>query len=122
MVRQNKFAARMESGNLNKRFAFQPPVETINDYGTVEQGWGTAIERWTHIRFLRGGETVQAARLNGKQPVILTVRADPETKTFDTSWRAYDLEKPTIFYNVRSVIETEDRYWVEVMAERGVAV
>lgn len=73
-----------------------------------------------NIRYLRGGETVQAARLDGKQPVVVTIRRSNTAKTISTDWVMRDARRGVKF-NIRSIVPTEDRRWIEITAESGVA-
>jgi len=67
---------------------------------------------------LRGGETVAAARLVGRQPVIVTVRRDSEAALIDTDWRCRYNE---MIGAVRSIQPSDDRADLEIMVEFGVA-
>ena len=73
-----------------------------------------------------GGETVEAARLQGRQPAIIRVRYSPDTKLIRASWKATDADSG-IVYNVRSIADPEmgnaqHGQWIDVLAESGVAV
>lgn len=105
---------------LNESVAFDAPTEAPDGYGGVETGWTEQFQARAHFRFLRGGETVQAARLEGRQPVVVTVRAHADALAVTPDYRLRDLRRGTV-YNIRSIIETEERRYVEITAESGVA-
>ena len=111
----------MPAGKLDKRVAFDAPVSTSNGAGGTRRGWSAselATTRWSNIIWLRGGETVAAARLSGRQPVIVTVRRDSETLLIETDWRCrYD----GMVGAVRSIQPSDDRADLEIMVEFGVA-
>jgi head-tail adaptor len=107
------------AGKLFDKIAFDAPVSTSNGYGGVTKGWEEAAQVRANIKFLRGGEAVQAARLQGKQPVVFTVRTSVTLGLADPSWRIRDL-RTSIVYNIRSIIRSEDRQWLEITAESGV--
>lgn len=111
------------SGDLRERVAFDPPLGAPDGYGGIETGWdiGNAVLRAAHFRWLRGGEAVQSARLSGRQPVVATVRASTATRAITPAWRLRDLRRGRNL-NIRAVVETEDRAWIEITAESGVAV
>lgn len=109
------------AGDLHERVAFDSPALVTDGYGGVEDGWTEEFICRAHYRFLRGGETVQAARLSGRQPVVVTVRASSETAAITPAWRMRDTRTGTI-YNVRSIVRTEDRRFYELTCESGVAV
>ena len=93
-------------------------------YGNVDGGWQQQFTRRAEIKPLQGGESVMASRLDGRQPVLIIVRRDSETKTITTDWRAVEImpdatERP---YNIRSAEDMErDNRFVTLLAERGVA-
>lgn len=108
----------MNSGNLFEKFAFEGPVEVADGYGGVIQGWTDPVEVRAAIQYLRGGETVQAARLQGKQPAVLRVRNSTTLRLVDPSWRARDT-RTGVVYNIRSVVRSDDRRWLEFTVESG---
>ena len=73
-----------------------------------------------------GTEAVEAARLAGRQPVILTVRRSADTRMVTTDWKATELDSGTEF-NIRTAIDpmigdSQHGHWIEMIAESGVAV
>lgn len=107
--------------DLQHRIAFDEPTEVSDGQGGTIQGWQTVLTVWAHYRYLRGGETVQAARLRGRQPVIITVRASSNSRQVQTEWRIRDTRTDTL-YNIRGITPTEDRKFLEILAESGVAI
>lgn len=101
-------------GQLDRRVTFQQRAAGTN--GVRDGDWQTVVTRDARIQPLKGGETVQAARMAGRQPVIITVRRDSLTKTIDNAWRAIDARDATLVWDVSSKIVTEDLVWVEVQA------
>jgi hypothetical protein len=85
-------SAKISAANLRFRVRFDKKVTQDDPGGGVLSAWSTdgtgSIIRWADIRPLKGGENVQQERLQGTQPVIIVARADSDTKTIDTSWRA----------------------------------
>lgn len=110
----------MKAPKLYESVAFDSPMATTNDYGGVEDGWTQEFTTRANFRFLRGSEAVQAARLEGRQPVVATVRRSTDSEAITTDWRMRDTRRG-IAYAIRSVIWSEDRKWVEITAESGVA-
>lgn len=110
----------MSVGALHERVAFDRPEPQPDGQGGVIDGWCEMFCRWANYRYLRGGETVQAARLEGRQPVVITVRKDGETKQVTTDWRVRDARDGTVF-NIRAIMPG-DRGYLEITAESGVAV
>jgi head-tail adaptor len=114
------------AGSLRYRLKFSERDTTEDEYGNVSTGW---LERFTvaaNITAKVGGEAVDAARLAGRQPVVLTVRRSTDTRKVTTDWKATEVENGTEF-NIRTAIDpfvgdSQHGIWIEMIAETGVAV
>ena len=108
----------MKRGNvsqLDRRATFQRPFEERDADGMLVQRFDDQFTVWTHVRFLRGGETVMQSRMQSKSPVILTVRRSPDTERITSEWRAVVDGR---IYEVREDWRpTDDRLFVEMLAE-----
>ena len=113
------------AGDLRYRVTFAER-DTVNDeYGNPSTGW---IDRFTvsaNIIAKLGGEAVDAARLAGRQPVVIRVRKSPDTVQITTDWKATDDAGHE--YNIRTAIDpligdSNHGIWIEMAAETGVAV
>lgn len=114
----------MNAGDLYRSVVFEAPTNAPDGHGGTEVGWDATggIRERAHFKFLRGGETVQAARLSGRQPVVVTVRNHPSILAINAGWRMRDLETGKS-YNVRTdPVRTDDRVWAEILVEGGVAI
>lgn len=107
------------SGQLDRRVSFYRP--TTDDDGEAS-GFELVVTRDARIEPLRGQESVQAARMEGKQPVKITVRRDSSTKAIDNAWQAKDaraaaMSPPvTIAWDIYSAYESEDLMWMHLEA------
>jgi head-tail adaptor len=122
------------SADLYYRVAFDAPTQAPDSHGGVEIGWDTdnAVEARAKFLFLRGGETVQAARLEGRQPIVVTIRNSAAARAITTGWRMRENSEGTLdsggiwtgpAYNVRSgPVPSDDRRFLEFTVEGGVAV
>ena len=109
----------MHAGKLDKRVSFESPISLADAHGGMEEGFQAEFEIWARIRFLRGTEAVMESRLEGKQPVIFTVRKSPESDRITNNWKA--VFNGTIF-NLRETPQpSDDRLYLELLAEGGVA-
>ena len=112
----------MEPGDLHQSVAFDAPASADDGLGGTEIGWSEEFTARAHYRFLRGGETVQAARLDGRQPVVVTVRNCSDARMVTNNWRMRDVNTGKV-YNVRAdPVPSDDRIWMEILVESGVAV
>ena len=83
------------------------PWETVPS-DADDQAWAAQIIR------LKGGEPVMAQRLQGVQPAVIAVRANPVTRQADNSWRAIDKRTGQV-HEFTSASETDDRAWIEIL-------
>ncbi len=112
----------MSAGTLRERLTFSKRTETADDgYGNTEQGWTEQFTVAARVRPRLGGEEVTAARLQGRNIVAVTVRAFAGTREITPDWRAVDA-RTGVEYNIRTAVLTEDRAYIEMLAEKGVAV
>lgn len=108
-------------GALRERVAWDVRGLVDDGYGnTVSGDWSEQFQTRAGFTFLRGTEAVIAARLEGRQPVIVRVRASSQTRQITTDWRMRDARSGEA-YAVRSIIETDDRAYRDITVERGVA-
>lgn len=101
--------------------SFHQPVQSPNGQGGVIETFSEAFYCRAGFRSLRGGETVIASRLAGKQPVVVTIRYSAAAARVTPEWRMHD-DRSGEAYNIRSIVLTDDRRWLELTAERGVAL
>ncbi len=115
----------MQPGKLDQRVAFDAPRVTSDGAGGRVNGFvdaGSAYECAAHFRNLRGSETVIASRLSGVQPVVVTIRTSSAARAISTEYRMRDLRRPDDIYQIRAIVETDDRAFLELTCERGVTV
>lgn len=82
-------------------------------------GWTEMFVTRANVRNLRGGETVQASRMAGKQPVVLTIRRQEAAAEVSNDWRARDTRSGVV-YNITAIVSTDDRKFYEITAISGV--
>jgi len=114
------------AGDLRHRVTFAKPNSTTDDYGNVTTGWQDEFTVSANIMPRLGGETVEAARLAGRQPAIVRVRQSPDTKLIRTDWKATDQASGTA-YNIRTIADpnlgdVEHGKYFDMLAESGVAI
>lgn len=118
---------------LKHKVAFDARADADDGTGNHEGDFVQRFERRAGFTFLRGSESVIAARLEGRQPIVVRVRACSQTRKIDAGWQMRDLRNGEWVgsgadaywsgpaYAVRSVIPSEDRQWIDVTVESGVA-
>jgi head-tail adaptor len=106
---------------------FAKPDDVTDEYGNVASGWADQFTVAANITPRLGGETVEAARLAGRQVVIIRVRYTDQSRKIAPEWKATDLREPRTVYNIRSAVDPNlgdggHGHWIDMLAESGVAV
>lgn len=111
----------MRAGELRHRVAFEARPPLADGYGNT-QGPDFVVQFTVSAGIVArlGGETVMAARLDGRQPVTITVRRSADTLRIATDWRARDVATGEV-YNIRSIADPDDkRMQLDLLCEKGV--
>jgi SPP1 family predicted phage head-tail adaptor len=116
----------MPAGELRDRVRFAERDTVEDEFGNVSTGWIDQFTVAAQITPRLGGETVEAARLAGRQPVVIRVRHSPQTVLVRTDWKATNVANG-IEYNIRTAVDphegdVEHDKWIDMLAEAGVAV
>jgi head-tail adaptor len=113
------------AGPLRHRVTFAMRNSIEDEFGNVSSGWSDQFTLSASITPRLGGEAIEAARLAGRQPVIIRVRQSPQTRAIATDWKATSEDGKT--YNIRTAVdpldgENQHGLWIDMLAETGVAV
>lgn len=110
------------AGHLRDRFTIQRRVTTDDGYGNTVGAWADQFTVWGAVQFMRGSEPVMAARLNARQPAILTIRNSQQARGIRASDRAVNARTGEAF-NIRELPREarENRGFLEMLVEAGVA-
>jgi head-tail adaptor len=109
----------MPTGDLRERVAFDLRSGVSDGAGNFEDAWTeTVAPVAARIRPLKGGESVVAQRLQGSQPVVITVRSSAATRALTTDCRARALRSGKT-YNVTAVTPDERRAYVDLLCVAG---
>ena len=79
------------AGQLRYRLKFSERDTVNDDYGNPSTGWTDRFTVSGNITAKVGGEAVDAARLAGRQPVVVTVRRSPDTRLVTTDWKVTEV-------------------------------
>lgn len=112
----------MAAGDLSQRYRFERRVEVADGSGNFEGGWELQFTVAANRKYLRGGESVMASRLDAKSPVILRIRSSAQARTITNDWRAVDARTAEIFNIRERPQESDDRAFLEMLCHSGVAV
>ncbi|MEQ1901861.1 MAG: head-tail adaptor protein [Devosia sp.] len=90
--------------------------------GTVPGGEFELVNTvWANIRPLKGGESVLEARLQGRQPHIVTVRSSSLSREIDESWQMVDARNGERKFAIVAPPTDPDgkRAWLEILVVEG---
>ncbi|MCK9551232.1 head-tail adaptor protein [Aquamicrobium sp.] len=114
----------MRAGKLDQRFTIQRDMAEPDWTGHPgEPDWQTLVGPiWVGIQFMRGGETVIAARLTATQPAILTLRSSPAALGIRPSDRA--VSSAGEIFNIREKprVSRDNPGALEMLVETGASV
>jgi hypothetical protein len=108
------------AGDLDHRVAFDKRATADDGMGNRRGGWQEQFSRSAAFVYAGGGESVMAARLEGRGVMKVRLRSDSATRTIGSDWRMRDARLGTE-YAIREVDAVTDRAWVWLVVERGVA-
>lgn len=112
------------TGALHERLHFQSRPVVDDGWGDDTPGAGdfeTIFTRAAGMRPRVGGEAVTAARLEGRQPFVVTVRHSRQMAEVTTAWRLVDARNENRVFNIMSPPADPDgkNQWLEFLAEEG---
>ena len=105
----------MRAGQLTKRATLLEPVEAVDADGQVVQSWANRGTVWCNWKPRRGGESVMQARIESRNPAIITVRASTLARCITNEWRVWIDGRE--FEVKEDPTETPDRAFLEFYAE-----
>lgn len=108
------------AGKLRARIAFDHRVEVDDGAGNTVGDWAEQLEVSARVRPLKGGDGVQAARLAGEQPVVITVRMSRQAREIGPDWRARDVRTGTVYAITAPAANMDERgEYLDVLAVAG---
>lgn len=112
--------ANQGAGPLDKKVAWDKRVAANDGYGNpIAPAFAEQFQCRAGFTFLRGGEAVMAARLQGRQPIVVRIRASIAARLIEPDWQMRNVRTGEA-YAVRSVAEVAGRRWLDVTVESGV--
>lgn len=117
-------------GALRERLHFQSRGDLDDGWGNVTPGAGDFVTRFTVAAGMQprtGSEAVTAARLEGRQPYVVRVRANARLNNVTTAWRLADARAgetggvPNRIFNiVAPAIDPDGKsQWSELLVVEG---
>lgn len=107
------------AGPLQELVAFDERTAVDDGYGnTVSGDFVERFKQHAGYTYLRGDETVDAARLASRQPMVIRTRNSTQARVVTTAWQARDARKGTLF-NIRTITTDDSREFLEMLVESG---
>jgi Phage head-tail joining protein len=121
--------ARSGPGDLRHRVAFDRRKQVDDGYGNTEGDFVEQFMRRAQFIYAGGGESVMAARLEGRGVVKVRVWSCAQTRTISQDWQMRDARSGAFVdgvwtgttYAITEVDAVTDPQWVYLVVERGVA-
>lgn len=112
----------MGAGALRRSLSFQVRSAFQDQYGnTVTGDFATQFTVDAQVKPRMGSEPIINQRLQGVQPVTITVRSSSQTRQITPAWRAVDSRDGTKIYNLRTAVADEKNRYIEMLADDGPA-
>ena len=109
------------AGARRERVSFWNKPEPVPDgFGGFTSGWSERFQRRVEFVHLRGGESVQAARLTGQHTIVVRVRSSSEIHGVTTDWKIRD-ERRGVDYQIKDIEVETSRDYVSFTCQSGVA-
>ena len=77
----------IDPGKLDHRAEFAMRETVTTDMGGVRDEWVPQFVEWAAVKYLRGGEGVMQARMQSRNPVIVTIRNSARARQITSEWR-----------------------------------
>lgn len=109
------------AGDLRERVSLQEPTQHDDGYGNTVDGWAERGQRWAQYQMRAGSEAVNAARLEGRQPVTIAVRHDTLTRNVMPAWRIVDIRTGVAYAVLGSADMGRRREFISLTCEAVVS-
>lgn len=104
------------AGDLRDRVRFDSRALDAN--GDPTGAWVEGFTVWAKVDYLRGSEVAISQRLEKRQPVSVTVRDSPGTRTINPAMRMVDTRTGEAF-NVTAASPAKDAGFRNILAVSG---
>lgn len=110
------------AGDLRERIAFDKRAIVSDGHGNEEGLFEEQFVVAARVMALRGTERVVAARLEGQQPVVLTVRYSSYTLLIGADWQARNVRSGAVYAITSPASDPDGRKaFLDLLATTGAA-
>lgn len=110
------------AGELRERVHLQRRAAGNDGFGVGPSGqFETVATVWAHYLPLRGSESVQASRLQGRQPYVVTIRQSSQVRDLTPAWRIVDARNEARVFAISAPPTDPDgrRAFFEILCTEG---
>jgi head-tail adaptor len=111
---------RRDPGGQTESVVFEAEGNVPDGFGGFTIDWLERHRCFARLTYHRGGEEVEAARLQGRSVYKVRIRSCDAARAITPEYRMRDARRGTI-YNIREIDAISDRAWIYIVAESGVA-
>lgn len=112
--------ADVGAGALRELYAFDQRIQQDDGYGNTVGDWQEVFRAAVGRVALKGGEAVQAARLEGRQPHLITIRNSVNAALVTPDWRCRDIRSGKSYAIVTHDVRPRKDY-VDMIVSEGIA-
>ncbi len=109
------------AGRLRETVAWEVRPLQSDGFGNRHGAFVESFRCAAGFEVKSGDDAVLAGKLEGRQTILVRVRAYPDTRSLDSDWRMRDVRTDITYAVVAPPAETPDRQFIDVEVERGVA-
>jgi SPP1 family predicted phage head-tail adaptor len=110
------------ASELRERITFSQRGASDDGYGGQTGEFADQFTVAARVRPLKGGEQVMASRLQGLQPVVITVRYSSQTVLIEADWQARDARTGKVYAVTAPPANTDERRkFLDILATEGAA-
>lgn len=107
------------AGLLEQMVAFDKREEVDDGAGNVVGAWVEQFRDYAQFIFSRGSETVMAARLESREPMLVRIRASANARLIGADWQMRDLHGDNKAYNINDITWDNSRAMVDLLVTGG---
>jgi head-tail adaptor len=113
--------ASKAAGRLRETVAWELRSFASDGYGNTRGPFAEVFRCSASFEPGMADEGIEAGKLEGRQKLIVRVRAYTDTRNLDSDYRMRDIRTNVTYAVVAQPAETPDRQFIDIIVQRGVA-
>ncbi len=108
------------AGRLRETVAFEVRPLQSDGFGNRHGAFVEMFRCAASFLVESGDDAVLAGKLEGRQTIVVRVRAFIDTRSVDSDWRMVDTRTSTSYAIIAPPAETPDRQFIDITVQSGV--